>query len=986
MTIEWVTPHWFWALIPLLILGWWFQRRSRLSCPSQPVASLQLWDRLVAIPSPASYWVTFIPVLILLLLAGSPRSLTSDTVSHRWTRSLGNDIRLDLGSPGPVDEIRVKYPDGSSKILPFESSQNLTSTWFREIPQTAALEIRSGEAEWNLPIPAEAGILRVCYRSESPSLILLLETLEKENWIRRVKDPEGADIIIGPADFHPVVHIAFAHEGDSTWLPLIESPASEEPLFEGLDPSLWTITASLPVTEGKPILKTADGKALLSRTTDGFLWGFDPDSGDLGDRSDWPLVMLRMLAELSVKPIEAPNLNPAPVIPWALLASVILGLTLLAFTGRRSWPCLLAILAAIWIGSQTDEISWNDVSDSRSLLEIPPSLPMGTRLTFSEMDPVPDVDFLHALSQRGLGWTVEETDPTPSKLQPWTLSAHVVNPGETIDLQGARSQEGWTLTSPEGITESFEVPLQKSEPGIWTVADPAGRELLFLVRSPIEVILSSTDGSGLWPLFSDPRFQILESSSLGKGLPTPAEGRIFAWDGAELPTTIVEQLPSWTRSGGTVFAVSGDSICEDEQTRGVLEDVLGAPLPEIEERELDMGVLLLDLSGSLIGESATTLLESMLAILDTPYVGLRWGVAGFRTDVDWLLEPGSLIESGTVNLLEAEIRSGGGTRLGHALEKILEEWDSSAGSPRLLVLTDGRTVPDDWSTIGARLAAAEINLEILLVGESVTRAAAEELVQAAEGSLQWARSPEEALLLMSEWIPEDLPGWRQSRAPLIQDSASPLVSGFPARLPLPDQILNPGPVDSQEFPATPIWRDSNDQTLLSSHPTGSGQGLLWWSGLNSNRLGKEAIPVVGRVRDLLATAAGRSAVREREGVILHESAESAILCLKREFDEPPALVDIQVKTSMTAPFESQIPVAQPGDFFYSAEIPAANGFAIWKTDSQAGLATELTWSEVAAFPWLGLTSEQTPARGGQPWPPLLILAALLWISSPVNRR
>ena len=185
MTIEWVTPHWFWALIPLLILGWWFQRRSRLSCPSQPVASLQLWDRLVAIPSPASYWVTFIPVLILLLLAGSPRSLTSDIVSHRWTRSLGNDIRLDLGSPGPVDEIRVKYPDGSSKILPFESSQNLTSTWFREIPQTAALEIRSGEAEWNLPIPAEAGILRVCYRSESPSLILLLETLEKENWIRR---------------------------------------------------------------------------------------------------------------------------------------------------------------------------------------------------------------------------------------------------------------------------------------------------------------------------------------------------------------------------------------------------------------------------------------------------------------------------------------------------------------------------------------------------------------------------------------------------------------------------------------------------------------------------------------------------------------------------------------------------------------------------------------------------------------------------------
>ncbi|MGB1397772.1 MAG: hypothetical protein ACPG7R_08030, partial [Planctomycetota bacterium] len=77
MTIEWVTPHWIWALIPLLLIGWWSLRRGQRPSSSRNVASLQLWDRLKVVPPPSNRWLTLLPVVMLALLSGGPRLLDS---------------------------------------------------------------------------------------------------------------------------------------------------------------------------------------------------------------------------------------------------------------------------------------------------------------------------------------------------------------------------------------------------------------------------------------------------------------------------------------------------------------------------------------------------------------------------------------------------------------------------------------------------------------------------------------------------------------------------------------------------------------------------------------------------------------------------------------------------------------------------------------------------------------------------------------------
>jgi len=823
MTLESIEPLWLGSIVPLVVLWWWLkQRRSKLF-PHKEVASIQLWKRLTPKESRSERWITLIPALILVLLATGPRILSTQHPDYAWTRTHSGDLRLDFLSDTDVNVIQIVTEDGTESDIPVISHQQRHTAWISELPDGAKIKLRKGAVEQYLSAPASGKPARLYYRGTSPAWNLVLDALEEEDWIERVSDEEAAsaEIVIGPRGSIPPPNIAIADEGPPVWLPSLQTPHPDEPLFEGLNPGSWTVTSGYPVTEGSPLLLTESGQSLITRTVDGYIWGFDPEAGDLGKRSDWPVVMIRMLVELTSPRHEKMTRWDWTGVHFTLVASVLLILFFLLKGGRRSILCALVTVLAIFAGNRSTEIRWPDFERGSSPIKFLKSLPTGHQLTFSADDPVLSPELIDAITRRGLGWTVKESEPSPGSL-PWTLSRSVIDPGETIGISGNPTVENWSLISPLGTTQQLQLPITETTPGKWTVTDSTGRKQSFLIRPPIPVVTAASPGSGLPRLFSDMRFQ--QQTVEEAGLPVPAPGSVFAWQGKKLPKNLLAEIPSWVESGGTLFAISGDPFCEDEETRRVLGEVLGAPLPSQDERDLDMGVILLDLSGSLIGNSATTLLESTLAIIDTPHIGLRWGVAGFRNDFEWLLQPGTRIESGTSQLLTAEIRSGGGTRLGFALKEILPPLRLHQGSKRLLVLTDGRTSPANWSTIGNEFSDAGIDLEFLLVGQTVETSAAEELVAAAAGSLQWARTPAEAIERITGWIPDDIPGWRRTRPPLIQNEKSPLISGFASNIPLPDQLLNPGRDSLAKTECTVVWSDGSGKTLLSNHPLGSGQG------------------------------------------------------------------------------------------------------------------------------------------------------------------
>ena len=990
MTIEWVTPSWIWALIPLLSIGWWFLRRGEGPSSIRNVASLQLWDRLKVVAPPNNRWFTLLPVLLLGLLAGGPRLLeSSNQIEVGWTRSLTGDLRLDIHSSDALEEIQLQSPNNPPVSLAFESTLGRTSIWLPETPSDSTLRIRSSNGERTIPLPAMPQKTRVSYQGDSPAMISLLNALEMEGWIERVQaaDPKAASVIIGPypveaSDSSNLPHIAFSEEGQEIFLPLIAPPLPGETLFEGIDPGSWTVTTAFVVPEGRPLLKTATGLPLISRTARGFAWGFHPGSGDLADRSDWPILMIRMLIELSNSEVTAVSNPQWGFLHFTLAGTVLLTLILWTLNGISLLPFILLIACSILVGNRTTDVAWSDLSKRPTQQTDSGSFPLGTRIVFQESDPIPHPEWLQSLAHKGLGWTVERSNPTPR--QPWSLGKRIVPPGTPITVYGDIPEGEWKLTSPSGVEESLEWPVQKSEPGLWSVVGPDGSQDSFLVRNPIPVTLAISEYSSMESLFQDPRFKTTLLKS-GKSLPDPGAGSVLAWHGQALPETILAELPSWIESGGVLLAAAGDHDCDDKRTLEVLEEILSAPLPPMEEQELDMGVILLDLSGSLIGESATTLLESTLAILDTSHTGLRWGVAGFRTEVEWLLEPGTPVGSGTAGLLEGEIRSGGGTRLGHALQQITPELKQHDGSKRLLVLTDGRTVPANWSGIGKELATAGIQLEILLIGESVDRNAAEELIRSSGGSLEWAATTKDALEKISAWIPEDLPGWKKTAPPLIQNEASPLVSGLSAPLSLPRQILDPGELDSHLHTSTEVWTDREDNRILSSRSTGLGQALLWWSSFETSRLGESASALIQGLRDVLATAAGRKAQREIASGLVQNPDGMTTLVLKREFGEGAILDPVSISSTNLSAARLAL-VADPGMSYFKTESFVERKAAHWTSGSLSGIATGLKWRQIENNPWLGISAECKPSPGGQPWPPLLIAAALAWISSRGRQR
>ncbi|OUU24805.1 MAG: hypothetical protein CBC13_03015, partial [Planctomycetia bacterium TMED53] len=748
-------------------------------------------------------------------------------------------------------------------------------------------------------------------------------------------------------------------------------------------PETWTITAAHAVPVGIPILETETGEALLTRTPQGFVWGFDPEAGDLADRSDWPLLMARMVTELT--PSESPALSH-----WnwlgihsGLIATALLCVFVLFLRGLRSLPTLILILIAIITGWSSGTVSWSNPDRDRRPQIQPSQITSGAELVFFPSDPAPTPQFFRELQVRGIGWKMSDRIEGIDPQKKWALSRTIIEPGQSVNIVGESSFDDWTLTDPSGQKESLPIPIKVKASGIWTVTDSRGRELSFRVLPPIEVYSVTPKNSSLNSLFDDPRFDV--KSYPENDLPHLGNGALVAWNGEELSRDTCEKIRSWVETGGTIFAASGHPICPDEETRIALGDILGAPLPAPREEDLDMGVLLLDLSGSLIGEAATTMLESAITILDDSAEGIRWGVAGFRDSVSWLVKPGTPIDPMIVNNLTTQIRSGGGTRLGQSLLEILPALKNHSGSKRVLVVTDGRTSPANWQSIGNQVNQSGIELEILLVGELAESSAVAELSAAAGGIWQSAINPIDARIKLSRWINDDSSRWKKTQPPLIQNERALLTSGFSADCPPPLQCLTLKKEWEDLVTADSVWSDSIGNNILTSNKQLKGEAILWWSGFDPLRLGENGNQIIHRIRDMLATSLRRKLSPDRIAKVAIGSHGESVLLVERLYNESMQSTARVLKNESDPEVDL---LAKPGsDFYHTTYNLGSNSIPTRIETGEEDIASisKLLCRDMSSMRWLGVADSNQRAPGGQPEAVFLILAALLWLSTPVRR-
>ena len=205
------------------------------------------------------------------------------------------------------------------------------------------LSVSIGSRSHSLEVPHRAP-LRVADLSDCPQIANGLKALELAGRIERVSS--DAEIAFLRGDIESDV-------AKSIRLPAVDSEITR--FFVGHDPHLrpsdlvaglrwqaWTVLEATAMGHGDQVLIPGDdGTPLLISEKSGARFAFDPARSNLPQRAGWPVLLGRLIEELSVGP--APPLQEGRILLPALLAALALLLSMGATTGWRRWTLMSVI-------------------------------------------------------------------------------------------------------------------------------------------------------------------------------------------------------------------------------------------------------------------------------------------------------------------------------------------------------------------------------------------------------------------------------------------------------------------------------------------------------------------------------------------------------------------------------------------------------------------------------------------------------------------
>ncbi|MEE2856745.1 MAG: vWA domain-containing protein [Planctomycetota bacterium] len=908
---EWVHP-WLLLLLPVPLLLWlWNRNRIPSTVRARIVPSTQIWHLAVAQKAHGMPLRSLLLAMALIVIASGPRLIPTDEGPVAARRITDGSLVIDIQLPGS-ERCQLQIGTQSARTIQL-SAAGEASVHQPPLPAGTPIVVTSSSGRHHCPIPPLASAVLISDRTDLAHVAAALEVLE-----------ESGLIII--EDLHPEV-LLLRGANASTTLPIISFPADEGSMIlprarptaagpvilEGLHPRYWTILRSSEVlgeeTTAEPILVDEDANALLIRSEAGYRWGFLPGSGDLWKRSDWPVVLGRMIRDLGAAgPFEATTWLSAISRQSSLILAIAMAICIFAFLGRNGQISASLIIVALIIGQVPEvqplldsDADWDRVSATSD---------PGTTIEVFHSTPPPSPDLVRLLRGRGVGISMAHDSERAGGRR-----EHRLRLGQPFSI-GNMSRA--TARSPEGESMQIELPWIASSPGVWQLdgqGDPAVA-MVVIVEEPIRAALWSDSGSMAKHLLPESVFSTVGGSG---SLPEPAAGAVIVWNAISIDEAQIEALEDWIGRGGTLLALPTDRFCDDEATRLRLQRVLATEIPPPPEPPVqDLGILLLDLSGSLTGEAASTLLAGTRSLLQATPRQSRWGIAGFRDQMHWIIEPGTPIDESIIDQIPDQISTGGGTDLGGAVRACHRMLVANEGGKSLVVITDGRTTPDDWISIGQSLRRDGIELDIVLVGDQIDLSAVTPLSSEAGGEVHRAPDSGHARALLQEAIrPDDL-GWQPVEKPLRIASVDPFIDAGPQAPPVPVRRIAVD-LSSRAPDGKILWVDGRGAPMLAVRRLGAGISAIWYSGLDSFSLPGAVNRTHAHLSELLAASADRRKEPRRRGLLTRAAGDEIQLMLER-LDSDPLSMEISAGP-VGAEGTSLLATARPGQEWYSASIP-----------------------------------------------------------------
>jgi Ca-activated chloride channel family protein len=191
-----------------------------------------------------------------------------------------------------------------------------------------------------------------------------------------------------------------------------------------------------------------------------------------------------------------------------------------------------------------------------------------------------------------------------------------------------------------------------------------------------------------------------------------------------LPDASIAALTGWVEKlGGGLLVAGGESVFgEGGYQKSAIERITPVTFERRDEPEVAL-VLVLDRSWSMAGPSIDLCKAAAQAAVDVMMDKQAVGVITFNDQYDWNVPLGTVGKNrATIREKIAAISPSGPTRIYPAMEQAyLALRSAKARAKHVVVLSDGRSLPDDHETLVRKMSAAHITVSSVAVGPAADR-------------------------------------------------------------------------------------------------------------------------------------------------------------------------------------------------------------------------------------------------------------------------
>lgn len=334
---------------------------------------------------------------------------------------------------------------------------------------------------------------------------------------------------------------------------------------------------------------------------------------------------------------------------------------------------------------------------------------------------------------------IREQEPVSATVQVFsrvatTATVDLLGDGETLESKQVELQPGINPVEFE-VRLSGEGPVTISS-RVQIAGDPFPqndmlRRSIFVGPQPRVLYVEGRPTSAHYLYDALTREGMAVDLSPARDLPTSPEG----YDAYDL--VLVSDVPrsalndaqmlsilAWVRDfgGGFIFAAGESSYGEEGYAETPIEESLPVWF-RVNEKRKDLAlIIVLDKSFSMVGpkiELSKEAAKAALAVLEPTH---RFGLVTFDHSPYWTVPLQFATNTDRINEYISSIIASAHTNIYPALEKAYEELARTEAEVRhVILLSDGKTYPDDYETLLKRMAESEITVSTVAVGEEADR-------------------------------------------------------------------------------------------------------------------------------------------------------------------------------------------------------------------------------------------------------------------------